>query len=104
IPVMKEIVNDMKELCPNAWLINFTNPSGMITEAVIKHFGWKKCIGLCNVPTISMMAEPRLLGKDTEELTYLFAGLNHFHWHKVYDSQGKEVTAELLKYINEENG
>lgn len=104
IPVMKEIVNDMKELCPNAWLINFTNPSGMITEAVIKHFGWKKCIGLCNVPTISMMAEPRLLGKDTEELTYLFAGLNHFHWHKVYDCQGKEVTAELLKYINEENG
>lgn len=31
--------------------MNFTNPSGMITEAVIKHMGWKKCIGLCNVPT-----------------------------------------------------
>ena len=46
---------------PDAWLINFTNPSGMVTEAVIKHFGWKKCIGLCNVPTIAMMAEPKLL-------------------------------------------
>ena len=49
----------MRELCPDAWLINFTNPSGMVTEAVIKHFGWKKCIGLCNVPTIAMMAEPK---------------------------------------------
>ena len=36
VPVILDIVEDMKELCPNAWLINFTNPSGMVTEAVIK--------------------------------------------------------------------
>ena len=46
IPVIKAIVDDMRELCPNAWLINFTNPSGMITETVIRKLGWKKCIGL----------------------------------------------------------
>ncbi|MBS7009440.1 6-phospho-beta-glucosidase [Anaerostipes sp.] len=104
IPVIREIVEDMKELCPDAWLINFTNPSGIITEAVIKHFGWKKCIGLCNVPTISMMAEPKILGKKPEELNYQFAGLNHFHWHKVSDSQGNDLTPELIEHINEENG
>lgn len=104
IPIMKEIVEDMRELCPDAWLINFTNPSGMITEAVIKHFGWEKCIGLCNVPTIAMMAEPKVLGKKPEELNHLFAGLNHFHWHKVYDSQGRDLTSELLEHINEKNG
>lgn len=104
IPVIREIVEDMKELCPDAWLINFTNPSGMITEAVIKHFGWKKCIGLCNVPTISMMAEPKVLGKKREELNYQFAGLNHFHWHKVSDSIGNDLTPELIEHINEENG
>lgn len=104
IPVMKEIVEDMKELCPDAWLINFTNPSGMITEAVIKHFGWEKCIGLCNVPTIAMMAEPKVLRRKPEELNYLFAGLNHFHWHKVYDNQGRDLTPELLEHINEKNG
>ena len=71
IPVMKAIVDDMKELCPDAWLINFTNPSGMITEVVIKHFGWKKCIGLCNVPTISMMSEPQLIGKKLEDLNLI---------------------------------
>lgn len=61
IPVMKEIIQDMKELCSDAWLINFTNPSGMITEAVIKEFGWKKCIGLCNVPVMAMMKKEQQL-------------------------------------------
>ena len=104
IPVMQEIIQDMKELCPDAWLINFTNPSGMITEAVIKHMGWGKCIGLCNVPTIAMMKEPALLGKELSDLTYRFVGLNHFHWHKVYDRDGKELTDQLIEYINDEKG
>lgn len=104
IPVMKEIVEDMKELCPEAWLINFTNPSGIITETVIKHFGWKKCIGLCNVPVISMMNEPKVIGKQAFELNYQFAGLNHFHWHRVFDEEGREVTGQLIDHINEKNG
>lgn len=104
IPVIGEIIADMKELCPDAWLINFTNPSGMVTEAAIKHFGWKKCIGLCNVPTISMMAEPKILGKDIADLNYRYAGLNHFHWHKVYDENGTDLTPTLIDHINEQNG
>ncbi len=104
IPVMQKIIRDMKELCPDAWLINFTNPSGMITEAVIKHMGWEKCIGLCNVPTIAMMREPALLGLQLSDLTYRFVGLNHFHWHKVYDKSGTDVTDRLIETINDENG
>jgi 6-phospho-beta-glucosidase len=104
IPVMKSIVADMKELCPLAWLINFTNPSGMITEAVIKHMDWSRCIGLCNVPTISMMMEPALLGKELTDLKYRFAGLNHFHWHRVFDKDGEELTDQLIEYINDEKG
>ena len=98
---MKEIVEDMKRLCPDAWLINFTNPSGMITEAVIKHFGWKKCIGLCNVPVHAMMDEPKLIHKELADLTYQFAGLNHFHWHKVFDKDGNDLTDELIEHIND---
>jgi 6-phospho-beta-glucosidase len=104
IPVIKAIIDDMKVLCPNAWLINFTNPSGIITEAVIKHFGWKKCIGLCNVPVISMMNEPQVIGKQRTQLSYKFVGLNHFHWHKVFDEEGNEVTEQLINHINERNG
>lgn len=62
IPVIGQIIEDMKELCPNAWLINFTNPSGMVTEAAIKQFGWEKTIGLCNVPGIAEMKEPENIG------------------------------------------
>ena len=96
IPVILDIVEDMKELCPNAWLINFTNPSGMVTEAIIKHGGWKKCIGLCNVPINSMMKEPEMLEVKEEDLIYQFAGLNHFHWHKVTDQSGKDVTLDII--------
>ena len=89
IPVILSIVEDMKELCPDAWLVNFTNPSGMVTEAVMRFGKWDKVIGLCNVPVGAMLDEPKTIGKTLDQLTYKFAGLNHFHWHKVYDENGK---------------
>ena len=100
IPVIKDIINDMRELCPDAWLISFTNPSGMVTEAAIRHFGWKKTIGLCNVPIISEMKEGPSIGQEREHLTYQCAGLNHFHWHRVFDSDGNDRTAEIIEKIN----
>ena len=96
IPVILSIVEDMKELCPDAWLINFTNPSGMVTEAVIKHGGWKKCIGLCNVPVGALLSEPPMFGLTERECIHQFAGLNHFHWHKVTDNQGNDLTDKII--------
>ncbi|WP_301094943.1 6-phospho-beta-glucosidase, partial [Faecalibaculum rodentium] len=97
IPVILDIVEDMKELCPDAWLVNFTNPSGMVTEAVMKYGHWDKVAGLCNVPVIAMMSEPEAIGKTPEDLTYRFAGLNHFHWHRVWDETGRDVTRDLIE-------
>ena len=102
IPVILDIVEDMKRLCPEAWLINFTNPSGMVTEAVMKYGHWDKVIGLCNVPVGAMMDEPKLINKTLDELTYKFAGLNHFHWHRVWDNTGKEVTGEIIQKMLEQ--
>lgn len=96
VPVILDIVKDMKELCPDAWLINFTNPSGMITEAIVTYGKWKKVIGLCNVPVNAMISEPELIGKNLDELIYKFAGIDHFHWHKVFDNQGNEVTMDII--------
>lgn len=103
IPVILDIVEDMKELCPNAWLINFTNPSGMVTEAVIRYGHWNKVIGLCNVPVGSMLMEPAMIGKTTDDLIFKFAGLNHFHWHKVYDNNGNDMTAQIIDKMYTEN-
>ena len=101
IPVILDIVEDMKELCPNAWLINFTNPSGMVTESVMRYGHWDKVIGLCNVPVGVMMKEPETIGKTLDELVYKFAGLNHFHWHRVFDLDGNEVTQQIIDAMYE---
>ena len=93
IPVILDIVKDMKELCQEAWLINFTNPSGMVTEAIIKYGKWEKCIGLCNVPVLAMIKEPEVLN---QKLVHQFAGLNHFHWHKAFDENGNDVTQKII--------
>ena len=101
IPVILDIIEDMKELCPNAWLVNFTNPSGIVTEAAIKVGGWKKTIGLCNVPIMMEKICHEAMGADAEknELFIKFAGLNHFHWHRVWDKAGNELTSEIIDRV-----
>ncbi|AYC73246.1 6-phospho-beta-glucosidase (plasmid) [Levilactobacillus brevis] len=96
VPVILDIVADMKRLCPQAWLINFTNPSGMITEAIRTYGHWDRVIGLCNVPVMAMLSEPELIGKTLDQLTYKFAGIDHFHWHRVWDESGQEVTMTII--------
>ena len=80
-------------------------PSGMVTEAVVRYGKWDRVIGLCNVPVMATMIEPALIGKEPDELIYKFAGLNHFHWHKVTDSHGNDVTMDIIdKMYQEDNG
>ena len=105
IPVILDVVEDMERLCPNAWLINFANPSGMVTEAVLRYGKWDRVIGLCNVPVMAKMTESIMLDKPVEDLIYKFAGVNHFHWHKVADKAGNDVTPLVIdKLYQEDNG
>ena len=99
IPVVLSIVEDMKELCPDAWLVNFTNPAEMVTEAVLKYGKWDKMVGLCNVPIMNMKMTSAALGKKEEELTFKFSGLNHLHWHRVFDKDGKELTMDAINKL-----
>lgn len=105
IPVILDIVEDMKRLCPDAWLINFTNPAGMVTEAIVHYGKWEKVMGLCNVPVGAMMMEPNMLDTTLDNLVYKFAGLNHFHWHRVTDKDGQDVTMKIIdKMYSEDSG
>ena len=106
IPVILSIIKDMEELCPNAWLVNFTNPAGMITETAIKIGKWKKTVGLCNVPIrfVKLCNEALGLPENSEELFVKFAGINHFHWHRVWNRKGEEVTDKVIEALyNPEN-
>ena len=100
IPVILDICRDIEEVAPDAWLINFTNPAGMVTEAVIKHTN-VKVMGLCNVPINMHYATARMLDRKPEEVAMDFAGLNHMVWvHKV-SVAGEDKTQEVLRLLGD---
>ncbi|MCL2388239.1 MAG: 6-phospho-beta-glucosidase, partial [Defluviitaleaceae bacterium] len=78
IPVILDIVKDIQELCPNAWMLNFTNPAGMVTEAIDRYTDYKKAIGLCNVPIGMANNFAKLMKADLSRLRLEIAGSNHF--------------------------
>lgn len=98
IPVILDICKDMEELCPKAWLINFTNPSGIVTEAVLKH-SKIKAIGLCNVPIGMVNVIAELYGVSADRIYIEFAGLNHLVWGRNIYKDGINVTQEVLEFI-----
>ncbi|MCM3708025.1 MULTISPECIES: 6-phospho-beta-glucosidase [Cytobacillus] len=101
IPVIMEICREMEELCPNAWLINFTNPAGIITEAVLRYSNIKKVVGLCNVPIGMEMGAAQLLNVDHSRVRIDFAGLNHLVYGLDVFVDGVSVKDELLKKLTD---
>ncbi|MGR5148392.1 6-phospho-beta-glucosidase [Photobacterium alginatilyticum] len=100
IPVILDICKDIEELAPNAWMLNFTNPAGLVTEAVQK-YSKVKTIGLCNVPVSMKMMIADMMDCLPEELSLECAGLNHLLWtHRVWLG-GKDITADVLKKVGE---
>lgn len=97
IPVIMDICRDMKELCPNAWLINFTNPVGMVMEAIHKYMQFDKIIGLCNVPIGMHKAIADILQKPMDEVEVTFAGLNHMVFATKVRMGGRDMTEEVLR-------
>lgn len=98
IPVILEICRDMEELCPNAWLINFTNPTGILTETVLNHTKIKT-IGLCNVPIGMKMGVARFLGADLSRVEIDFAGLNHMVYGLHVYLDGNDVTHDVIETL-----
>ncbi|EOR24040.1 diacetylchitobiose-6-phosphate hydrolase [Niallia nealsonii AAU1] len=96
IPIILDIVKDLEELCPNAWLINFTNPAGMVTEAVLRHSNWKRIVGLCNVPISIQMGIAKLLEVEASRVHVDFAGLNHMVFGLNVYLDGKNITPDFL--------
>ena len=101
IPVILDIVKDMEELCPDAWLINFTNPAGMVTEAIARHTNFKKAIGLCNVPIGMVHGFAKLLDVEPERVTMEIQGSNHHIFATDIFVDGASVFQNLMdKYLN----
>ncbi|HOA91346.1 MAG: 6-phospho-beta-glucosidase [Bacillota bacterium] len=98
IPVLLDYAKDMERLCPDAWLINFTNPSGIVTEALIR-FGWKKTIGLCNAPIGMQKSVAHQFGVDEKDVELDYVGLNHLGWVRNISVKGEDRTKEVLEKL-----
>ncbi|HEL2298373.1 TPA: 6-phospho-beta-glucosidase [Streptococcus suis] len=99
IEAYKGIIADMKELCPDAWLINFTNPAGIVTEAIVNELQWNRVIGLCNIPIGQKKTAAQLLNLPEESIQTNHVGLNHFHFHEVWDQTGQNRTGEVMEAL-----
>ena len=100
IPVIIEIANEMKEICPDAWLINFTNPASMVTEAVLKYSNNNRVIGLCNGPINMTHQVAGLLNARVEDLYVEFKGSNHMNFITKILHHGVDRTRETIDLIN----
>lgn len=104
IPVILDICKDIEELCPEAWLVNFTNPAGMVTEAVLRYSNIKKVVGLCNVPIGMRMGIAKSLNVEPERVQVNFAGLNHMVYGLDTFLDGVSVQEQVIEAMaNPEN-
>ncbi|NLF28187.1 MAG: 6-phospho-beta-glucosidase [Clostridiales bacterium] len=99
IPTALSIARDMEEICPDAWLVNFTNPAGVVTEAVLKH-SRVRCVGLCNVPINMVNDIAKVLGVPRDRVRCRFMGLNHLSFVTAAELDGLNVLPEVVEGIS----
>lgn len=96
IPVMLDIAKRMEKLCPDAFLINFTNPSGIITQAISDHSSIR-VVGLCNVPVNMVDSICENLQIDKVDTRIEYVGLNHLSWITGIRKNGREYIEEAIE-------
>lgn len=79
VPVAEHIARRVAELAPDAWVINFTNPAGLVTEAMSRILG-DRVVGICDSPVGLGRRVARVLGADPDEAWIDYVGLNHLGW------------------------
>jgi len=95
IPVANHIARRVAVLAPDAWVINFTNPAGMVTEAMSHHLR-DRVIGICDSPVGLGRRVARALGVDPQTARFDYAGLNHLGWLRAVLVDGQDVLPRLL--------
>jgi 6-phospho-beta-glucosidase len=96
IPVMVRLAETIAQHAPGAWLINFTNPAGIVTEAVQQVLG-DRAVGICDSPSGLCRRVAAAVGRDAGELWFDYFGLNHLGWLRgVRDGDGAQLLDELL--------
>ncbi|MGW2824484.1 6-phospho-beta-glucosidase [Streptomyces sp. NPDC001443] len=95
VPVAVDIARRVARLAPDAWVINFTNPAGLVTEAMSRLLG-DRVIGICDSPVGLGRRIARVLGADPREAWIDYVGLNHLGWVRGLRVDGRDELPRLL--------
>jgi len=102
VPVILDICHDMEEVCPDAWLINYTNPMVIICWAV-NDYTHIKNVGLCHSVQGTAAELARYLGAPPDELSYWVAGINHMAWFLELKWRGEDAYPLLREKFKDPN-
>ncbi|MFJ5591311.1 6-phospho-beta-glucosidase [Streptomyces noursei] len=94
VPVVLDIAERVRRRCPDAWIVDFTNPVGIVTRALLSH--GHKAVGLCNVAIGFQRKFATLLGVAPERVELEHVGLNHLTWERAVRVDGTDVLPQLL--------
>ncbi|MFG3249474.1 6-phospho-beta-glucosidase [Streptomyces sp. NPDC048187] len=95
VPVAVDLARRVARLAPDAWVINFTNPAGLVTEAMSRHLG-DRVIGICDSPVGLGRRVARVLGADPDRAFVDYVGLNHLGWLRGLRVDGRDELPRLL--------
>jgi 6-phospho-beta-glucosidase len=100
VPVILELAERVAERAPGAWIVDFTNPVGIVTRALVD--AGHRAIGLCNVAITFQRHCARLLGIEPERVLVDQVGLNHLTWIRAVRIDGRDVLPQLLERHGDE--
>lgn len=103
IPVMLDYVELMRQVCPDAWIINFANPSGLMTEAVLKLGKWDKVIGICDGPESVRLFAAGMMGVDKAAVKLDYFGLNHLGWVRKVLINGMDILPDFISQLEDQS-
>jgi len=95
VPVALEIAQDIERISPKAWLMNLSNPAGIVTEAILKHSN-VRTLGFCNIPINTQYALSAILQVPPASIQLESFGLNHVSWVRAVMVDGQERLQPLI--------
>jgi alpha-galactosidase len=96
IPFVLDLANEMVELCPKALLLNYTNPMGILMEALYTASPETKSVGLCHSVPYTAREIASYIGVEHEDLIYECAGINHIAWMTRLEVEGENIYPRLF--------
>lgn len=95
LPVLAGYCAMIRELAPKAWVFNFTNPSGLVTQG-LRDLGFDRVVGICDTPNSTKLRIAQAMGYDNDRFYMEFYGLNHLSWAHKATYEGRDVLEEIL--------